>query len=248
MDAFTYNNIFETKGIEYIVILVFFAILIPFWLILNKKLRIPGKIRRLPAILTAGILRIPQGLFFCKNHTWAHLSRNGVAEIGLDDLLLHITGEVNLITIRENGERISRGDIIARIEQNGKTLTVLSPVSGVVMNSNHALTEHPALLAEDPYKEGWIYKVKPSAWKAETSSYLLAEDAVAWLGNELSRFRDFLMASASEYTHRTPELILQDGGELKDHTLSEMPDAIWSSFQEEFMMLDGKSQGGRLSD
>ena len=40
------------------------------------------------------ILRIPLGLLFSKNHTWAHLEKSGVAEVGIDDFLLHITGDV----------------------------------------------------------------------------------------------------------------------------------------------------------
>ncbi len=32
MEGFTYTNIFETKGIEYIIIICFFLILIPFWI------------------------------------------------------------------------------------------------------------------------------------------------------------------------------------------------------------------------
>ncbi len=39
MDGFSYNNIFETKGIEYLVIIAFFLILIPFWIKLNKKVK-----------------------------------------------------------------------------------------------------------------------------------------------------------------------------------------------------------------
>ena len=46
MDGFTYHNIFETKGIEYLAILAFFAILIPFWLLLNRQIKIKNKIKR----------------------------------------------------------------------------------------------------------------------------------------------------------------------------------------------------------
>ena len=44
MEQFTYNNIFETKGIEYLLIIGFFLVLIPFWLILNKRVEIARQI------------------------------------------------------------------------------------------------------------------------------------------------------------------------------------------------------------
>ena len=46
MDGFTYNNIFDTKGIEYLVIIAFFAILILFWIALNKQIKIRKRIQK----------------------------------------------------------------------------------------------------------------------------------------------------------------------------------------------------------
>jgi glycine cleavage system H protein len=37
MDGFSYTNIFETKGIEYLMIIAFMLILVPFWITLNRK-------------------------------------------------------------------------------------------------------------------------------------------------------------------------------------------------------------------
>ena len=37
MEQFVYHNLFETKGIEYLITIAFFALLVPFWLFLNKK-------------------------------------------------------------------------------------------------------------------------------------------------------------------------------------------------------------------
>ena len=99
MDGFTYNNIFEMKGIEYLAIAIFFAILIPFWIILNKEVKTKQKVQRDLGNLTPYSLKIPQGLFFSRLHTWAHLEKSGLAKVGLDDLLVHITGEVKFSRI-----------------------------------------------------------------------------------------------------------------------------------------------------
>ena len=37
MDGFSYNNIFETKGIEYLIIIAFLLMIIPFWIIINRE-------------------------------------------------------------------------------------------------------------------------------------------------------------------------------------------------------------------
>jgi glycine cleavage system H protein len=235
MDGFKYNNIFETKGIEYLVTVIFFAILIPFWIILNRQVKIKKEIQKSLGILTANKLKVPQGLFFSRLHTWTHLEKSGVAKVGLDDLLLHITGEVKFNHLIESGTKVRKGDLLAVIDHKGKLLKIYSPISGEVMESNSILTTSPELLNEDPYVKGWIFKVKPSSWVADTFSYYLAEDATTWSMQELDRFKDFLAESIGKYSPMPSNVILQDGGELVDQPLSELPDEIWQDFQEDFL-------------
>lgn len=233
MDGFTYYNIFETKGIEYLAVIAFFLVLIPFWIILNRHKTVPQKVKN-PGIVTAEILRIPQGLFFSRNHTWTNLERSGLAKVGLDDLLLHITGEVRFDRLRQPGEKVFKGDLIAEIDHNGKRLKVFSPVSGEVTEINPALTGSPEILNGDPYSKGWMYRIKPSDWRAETGSYYLAGEASEWIINELARFRDFLAASIPGHLGDS-RIAFQDGGELVDHTLSNLPEEVWKEFQQKFM-------------
>ena len=235
MDGFSYTNIFETKGIEYLIIIAFLAMIIPFWIIINRQAVIKRQIRNAIGILSAGILRIPQGLFYSKNHTWAHLEKSGIAKVGLDDFLLHITGEVKFSNLKNPGNFINKGELLADIDQNGKLLQIYSPLSGRVMNTNTTLYESPGVINEDPYGKGWIYKIKPSEWIAETGSYYLAEEAIAWSKNELERFKDFLAESVKKYSPETSILILQDGGELCDQPLSELPNEVWQDFQKSFL-------------
>jgi glycine cleavage system H protein len=235
MDGFSYNNIFETKGIEYLVVIAFLVLLIPFWLLMSKKIALPRQIRKALGILSVKTLKIPQGIFYSSYHTWAHLETSGIARVGMDDLLLHITGEVKLSYQKNPGETIKQGDLLAEIGQNGKTLRIFSPVSGEILDTNDALTDNPASLNEDPYVQGWLYKVKPTRWIPETNSCYLAEDATAWLGKELERFKDFLAGSAGNFSPESARLVLQDGGELTDHTLSNLPVEVWHDFQQNFL-------------
>ena len=241
MEGFTYTNIFETKGIEYIAILIFFALLIPFWIFLNKKVQITKQIRKALGLLTSNILNIPQGVYHSKNHTWAFLEKNGEAKVGLDDLLLHITGEVKIRTLKNAGDTISKGDMLLEIDQNGKLLQVFSPISGKILDSNDEIDTNPELLNEDPFGDGWIYTIKPSNWKAETHAYFLAEEATDWSKKELERYKDFLAESSRKYSTEQSMVVLQDGGELRDNTLSELPHEVWKDFQNDF--LNDKEQG-----
>jgi glycine cleavage system H protein len=239
MDGFNYNNIFETKGIEYLIIIAFLLMIIPFWIMINKEVSIKSQIRNAFGILSEGILRIPLGLLFNKNHTWAHLEKSGVAEVGIDDFLLHITGDIKFTDLKAPGSFINKGDLLAGIDHKGKILKVYSPISGKIADTNRSLAERPGIVNEDPYEKGWIYKIYPSGWIEETDTYYMANEALTWTGMELQRFKDFLAGSVRKYDPEVSMVLMQDGGELCDLPLSDLPDEIWQDFQKSFLDLAG---------
>jgi glycine cleavage system H protein len=234
MDGYTYKNIFETKGIEYLATVAFFAILIPFWVFLNRQIK-SKQIKGTEDTLNLNSLKIPQGLFFSKYHTWSHLGVSGMARVGIDDLLLHIVGEVKFSHILDPGERIQKGELLAKIEHKGKTLRIYSPISGEIMEVNPILNSNPELINEDPYVKGWMYKIKPMSWTADTYSYYLAEEATLFSKQELNKFKEFISTSIGNNLPIPSMQILQDGGELVDQPLSDFPEEVWQDFQEDFL-------------
>lgn len=235
MEGFTYTNIFETKGIEYLIIIAFFAVLIPFWTFLNKKKHPELKVQMANVARVADLLSIPQGIYFSRYHTWAHLEKNGEAKVGLDDFLLHLTGEVSVNQFKMAGEAIEKGERLARIHYNGNSLEVVSPVSGEICSTNELLSKSPGLVKEDPYHHGWICSVKPANWKDDTDSCFLAEDATSWAREELERVKDFLAVSTSRVACEPSALVMQDGGEIMEKALTRFPQEVWHDFQENFL-------------
>jgi len=235
MEGFTYHNIFETKGLEYLIIIAFLALLIPFSVILNRRVKMRRQLQHSLGVLTSGILRIPKGVFLSRNHTWAHLAKSGIASIGLDDLLLHITGEGKLVYLKNSDEQIEKGEVIAALTIDGKQLRITSPITGKVVASNALLLDEPWKINEEPYGIGWLYKIEPTNWKSDTGSDHLAEAATSWSKSELQRFKDFLATRLPKYSSDASLVALQDGGELRDHLLPELPGGMWQEFETEFL-------------
>ena len=236
MEGFSSIDIFDTKGAEYLFVIGYLLILIFFWKVSNKQIKVSKQFQKVLNNLSVNLLRIPQGLFYNKNHTWAHSEVSGAAKVGLDDFLQHITGEVKYINLKNPGELINKGDLLTEIDQNGKHLRVFSPISGEILSTNAKLNKAPQILNEEPHDNGWIYKIKPSNWVTETKSYFLAEEAINWTKNELTRFKDFLSGDPMEsYSSEPSMIILQDGGEIIENVLSELPEEVWVNFQKEFL-------------
>jgi glycine cleavage system H protein len=235
MDGFSYFNIFATKGIEYLIIIAFLILLVPFWIVFNKK---ANKTLKVSGILSAGSVLIPQGLFYSRNHTWMYMEKSGSARVGLDDLLLHLTGEVKLTMLRSPGEKIRKGELLTEVYQDGKSLRILSPVSGQIMGMNPMISENPGILNKDPYEKGWIYEIKPSKWIVEADDCYFEEGATHWLKTELERFKDFLGTEMKIYSPEPSTVVMQDGGALCDHVLTGLSGEVWKDFEKEFLNLN----------
>ncbi len=236
MEGFSIVDIYETKGAEYLFVIGYLVILIIFWRLMRSPGQLLRQIKDVVSTLSAKVLNIPQGIYFNKNHTWTHLGASGAAKVGVDDFLQHVIGDLQLSGLKEAGDSINQGELLAEIQQGGKQLKVYSPISGLVLETNTLLAENPAMINEDPYDKGWFYQIKPSNWRKETSSCLLAEKATEWSGRELNRFKDFLsMGAMRKFSSDPAMMMLQDGGEIRDHVMSELPGEVWSDFQEEFL-------------
>ena len=236
MEGFSLVDIYDTKGTEYLFVIGYLIILILFWKLAGNPARVISTIRDAVTTLSAKILNIPQGIYFNRNHTWAHLGESGAAKVGVDDFIQHVIGDLELSGLKDPGEAIKKGELLAEIHQAGKKLKVYSPVSGTILETNALLTDNPDLINVDPYEKGWLYQIKPSNWMRETSSCLLAEKASDWADHELIRFKDFLSVGAMRKFSSEPSMImLQDGGEIRDHVLSELPAEVWEDFQKTFL-------------
>ncbi|WP_340110871.1 glycine cleavage system protein H [Maribellus mangrovi] len=235
MEAYTYSNIFDTKGIEYIVIIFFLLLLIPFWIIVNRKSETVQQMKQAIKTLTATVLNIPRGLFYSPNHAWLYLEKNGQVRIGIDDFLVKVLGEIEVKLLKNEGEKIKKGDVIAVVEQNGKQLKLHSPVSGQIAGINADILEDAATLLADPYGKGWMFTVEPDNWKAETVGFLMGNEVKPWVDRELRRLKDFLNVSFSRHTDPSMAVVFQEGGELQMNPLTELDAEVWDDFQNEFM-------------
>ena len=235
MDGFTYSDIFATKGIEYLVVIAFLILLVPFWLALNKQPKIVTQLRNALGSISFRRLKIPQGLYYGKNHTWLFMEKSGDARVGIDDLLIHLAGEIKCIIKASPGDEIKKGELLTELIQEGKKLRILSPVTGTITEINSSVEESPQILNDDPYGRGWIYKIKPVNWISEINDCYFASAASSWSQQELEKIKNFLAGSNQKKSPEFSSVILQDGGELSDHALSGFSATVWNEFGEEFL-------------
>jgi len=201
----------------------------------NKRISIPAANAAYPLVFNENSVIIPKGLYFDKTHTWAFMEKDGVVKIGIDDFLQHITGPITRIEMKKTGEKIKKGDMALSIIQKGKQLNIYSPISGTIKDQNKVLLSNSSLINSSPYSEGWVYKIEPANWSREIQFLDMAEKYKNWLFHEFSRLKDFLAASLKVNRMEYENVVLQDGGVLKDSVLADFGPEVWDDFQTNFL-------------
>jgi glycine cleavage system H lipoate-binding protein len=201
----------------------------------RRKSKAPAFASVSTRVFNEAAITAPKGLYFNKTHTWAFMEKNGMVKIGLDDFLLHVTGPLSRVKMKQAGEQIRKGEPALTIVQNGKQLVINAPVSGTVKLQNSQLLEDISLINSSPVHEGWIYAIEPSNWEKESQFLIMADKYKEWLKNEFSRLKDFLAYNRQTSNAELVPVMLQDGGELKDNLLADFGPEVWEDFQNKFI-------------
>lgn len=187
------------------------------------------------AIFDEQSIIVPGGLYFDKTHTWAFMEQDGMVKIGIDDFLQHVIGPVTRIELKKPGDGIKKGDLLCTLIQKGKQLDIYAPVSGRITGQNELLLFDLSALNRSPYTDGWIYSIEPDNWVREISFLSMAEKYKSWLWEEFTRLKDFLATLIQQNASLPAPVILQEGGQLRDHVLTDLEPAVWEDFQIKFI-------------
>jgi len=179
------------------------------------------------------LAHVPEGVHLASQHTWVKPDPAGGLAIGADALIARAVGAIGRIVPPKVGDLVTAGQPLFRLEQNGRTLSVPSAVTGRVVAVNDRLVQDPELLNTDPYGNGWVCHLTPTRVEKAATGARFGEQAVMWLEGEFVRFSEFIAAQLS------PDLALgftsQDGGVPAEGCLGELGPQAWSAFEANFL-------------
>ncbi len=97
----------------------------------------------------------PENLRYHREHTWVKVSGKR-ATIGITDHAQEALGDIVYIDLPDADTSVEANSELAEIESTKATSSVISPVSGTVIEVNEELAESPEIINEEPYGKGWI--------------------------------------------------------------------------------------------
>ncbi|HJL99147.1 MAG: glycine cleavage system protein GcvH [Acidimicrobiales bacterium] len=104
----------------------------------------------------------PVELRYSSDHEWVRME-GSLARIGITDFAQDALGDVVYVELPEVGLVVSANSAFGEIESTKSVSDVFAPVSGEVIEVNAALEDHPELVNEDPYGDGWLCAIQTSA-------------------------------------------------------------------------------------
>ena len=83
-----------------------------------------------------------------------------IATIGISAFAVDQLGDIVFLELPEISDTVTKGETFGSVESVKAVEDLYSAVTGTVIERNDPLVESPEQLAEDPYGEGWLLKVR----------------------------------------------------------------------------------------
>lgn len=102
---------------------------------------------------------IPDNLLYSTTHEWLRVE-DGIGTIGITDHAQNELTEIVFVELPEVGRHLAANDACAVVESVKSASDIHAPAAGEVTEVNAALVDAPELANDNPYDDGWFFKIK----------------------------------------------------------------------------------------
>ncbi|MDR2379098.1 MAG: glycine cleavage system protein GcvH [Bifidobacteriaceae bacterium] len=106
---------------------------------------------------------VPDDRFFTADHEWVRDPEGPKARVGVTEFAAQALGDVVFLSLPAVGDDVAAGAECGEIESTKSVSPLFAPVSGEVVAVNQAVLDAPELVNADPFGEGWLFEVAPTA-------------------------------------------------------------------------------------
>ena len=106
---------------------------------------------------------LPGDLLYTAEHEWLRREEDGSVTIGITDHAQGALGDLVYVELPEPGQDLDEGGEMAVVESVKAASDVYAPLAGSITAVNEDLADDPEKINSDPYGDGWIVRLQPSA-------------------------------------------------------------------------------------
>lgn len=103
----------------------------------------------------------PENRKYTEEHEWVMIdeSNSDIAVAGITDYAQDQLGDIVFFDLPKVGDSVAHLGKMGEVESVKAVSDLFSPINGTVTEINEKLLDHPELVNEDPFGEGWLIKV-----------------------------------------------------------------------------------------
>ena len=103
----------------------------------------------------------PENRRYTEEHEWVMIdeSNSDIAVAGITDYAQDQLGDIVFFDLPKVGDSVAHLGKMGEVESVKAVSDLFSPINGTVTEINEKLLDHPELVNEDPFGEGWLIKV-----------------------------------------------------------------------------------------
>lgn len=128
-------------------------------------------------------MEYPDDLKYLDTHEYIRLDGE-IATIGITAFAIDQLGDIVFLELPDQGESIKAGEKFGTVESVKAVEDLNAPISGTVIDRNETLIESPELIADDPYGEGWLLKLRVDNPDEDLTDILSADEYRAQVEGE----------------------------------------------------------------
>ena len=100
-----------------------------------------------------------KNLLYTKEHEWINIE-DAYAYVGITKHAQSELGDIIFVELPDKGDIFSSNDVFGTIEAVKTVADLYMPIDGEIIEINDNLEATPEMINKDPYKDGWIVKIK----------------------------------------------------------------------------------------
>jgi glycine cleavage system H protein len=104
---------------------------------------------------------VPNALRYTPDHEWFRPDGTEVM-VGITDYAQRQLTDVVFVALPAVGKTVAAHDTVLTLESVKTVSDVYAPVAGTVSAVNDQLKVHPELINQDPYGNGWLFRIRPT--------------------------------------------------------------------------------------
>ena len=105
---------------------------------------------------------IPADLKYAKTHEWARMNDDGSVTVGISDSAQEQLGDMVYVEVPDIGKVVDAAQPCAVVESVKAASDVYAPLAGEILEANSKLVDSPETVNQDPYGDGWMFRLLPS--------------------------------------------------------------------------------------